>query len=388
MNTQKNRPLIFGAIVAGLVAVLAFAAYQSKSGDGNGNGNAANRAVKIAGNVPLSGDLGVYGTWFRDGSTMANEELQKANPTGPQLSFDWQDNTFDQKTTVNVMQRQYLNSPDIYVSALKPQTMAITSQVAAKGTPHFEWILDINPNTGNPKGNNLRTWVSFKQEAHVFLDYARSRNAKRVAIVYLQLPAAEEEYNKVVIPGLKKQGATDFFVEAFNTDQSDFKNLAVKIKNFNPDLVIMNGFIPQMVGIVRSLRPLGVIKDGNTLGSIDMLDASTALSPAESEGIVVAAPTFITRPDDPQTKAWSQRFQARFSKAPAYHNAYAYDMTQIIYDAAKRLELPATSPEWIQALRATDIKGITGQLRFDENGSLITTMEPSVFRGGKIVPLK
>jgi hypothetical protein len=59
----------------------------------------------------------------------------------------------------------------------------------------------------------------------------------------------------------------------------------------------------------------------------------------------------------------------------------------VIDDAAKRLKLPATSEQWIAAIKATNTQGITGSLKFDQDGDLLTPLEVGVFRGGKIVPL-
>jgi ABC-type branched-subunit amino acid transport system substrate-binding protein len=117
-----------------------------------------------------------------------------------------------------------------------------------------------------------------------------------------------------------------------------------------------------------------------------MMDAAAILSPQEMEGIRVVAPLFASRPDQEKMKAWRDRFRAKYNKEAIYTNAYAYDMTQIINDAAKRLRLPATSQQWVEALRATNIEGITGPLKFDNSGDLVTPIELGVYRNGKLVP--
>jgi hypothetical protein len=58
----------------------------------------------------------------------------------------------------------------------------------------------------------------------------------------------------------------------------------------------------------------------------------------------------------------------------------------IIHDAAKRLHLPASPKDWISALRATKIDGITGPLSFDDDGSLVTPIEIAVYHNGKLSP--
>lgn len=341
------------------------------------------KVVNIDANLPLTGNLAVYGTSVRNGATLALEDLEKSDPNSPKLKFDWEDNGGNPQTAVSILQKQLLDTPNIYVSGVKPQTMAIKTQIDAQGIPHFVWIFDafINKNTKN----NFRTWVNYKIEAPLYLKYIQAKQAKRVAIIYVNLPHTDEQFNKLVIPRLKEQGIT-VYAEAYDVDLKDYKDIAVKVQKFKPDVIIINGFQNTIVGIIRALRPLGLIKDGNTIGTFDVLDAAQILGADELEGIRVIAPLFVTRPDKEQIVNWNKKFQERFGRTPLYTDAFAYDMVLIINDAAKRLKLPATSNQWIDSLRATKIEGITGPLSFDQDGDLITPLEIGVFRNGKLIP--
>lgn len=385
INT-KLKSLLAGLTIG--AGALLLAGCPSQNGGGNSatptnGGTATGTSVKIAANLPMSGALATYGTAVREGASLATEEMQ-SDAAGPQLEFDWQDNASDPKNAVSIMQKQFLQTPDIYVSGVKPQTMAILDQVKAKGTPHFVWIFDAFINKAST--NNFRTWVSYKIEPPVYLDYAKKRKAKRVAVVYVQLPHTLEEFDQIVVPGLKKQGVGDVLVEAYDFGKSDFKDVALKFKNFKPDLIILNGFQNELVGMVRAMRPLGLIKDGNTLATYDMLDAAKVLGKDELEGIRQVAPLFETRPDRPEIKKFRTDFQAKYNKAPLYTHAFAYDMANIIADASKRVQQPATSEDWITALRATNLQGVTGSLKFDKDNDLVTPLEVAVYRNGKLVP--
>lgn len=379
----KNSRL--GIIAIALVALIALGVIAVKRWSGSSPSNA--NAVRVATNLPLTGELASYGKAVQRGATMALEDLKQSDPSGPSIAFDWQDNAGSPQTAVSIMQQQYLQPPDIYVSGVKPQFAAIAEQVSARGTPHFVWVFDavINAKTRN----HLRTWVSFKIEPSIFLSYAESRKAKRVAIAYVQLPNTQEEYQQYVIPGLKQRGLEDkdIFVEVYNIGTKDFKNIALKMRDFKPDLIILNGFQNDLVGLVRALRPLSLITDGNTIAAYDMLDAAELLGADETEGIRVVAPLFVTRPDRLEVAAWRSRFTTKYGRQPLYSDAFAYDMTMIIHDAAKRLKLPATSAQWLEALRSTNIAGVTGPLRFDGDGDLDTPLEVGVYRNGKLVPL-
>jgi ABC-type branched-subunit amino acid transport system substrate-binding protein len=81
------------------------------------------------------------------------------------------------------------------------------------------------------------------------------------------------------------------------------------------------------------------------------------------------------------------RFEKRFSRQPIYTDAFGYDMAMIIHDSSKRVHLPATNQQWLEALRSTNISGVTGTLKFDDNGDLITPVEAGVYRNGTLVPI-
>jgi len=329
----------------------------------------------ISANVPLSGPLAIYGEAIRDGSIFALEDTKKKN----EIVIDWQDNQGNIKNSVSVLQQQLLNKkPDLYISGLKPQTQAITDTLTKENIPHLTWILDTKINTvGN---NNFRNWINFKLEAEMFIDYAKKKDLKRVAITYVNLPSAQTEYQDIVIPGLKKQGVDDFLVDPFLLDKTDMKDVALKIKNYNPDLLIINGFMPQMVNLVKELHTLGFNFEGKTLASIDMLDASANLSKSELEGIVVAAPEFMVN-ESSEYREWKMRFKNRFGYEPLYHHAYAYDTILVINETLK------SKGNFVDSLRSTDIRGITGRKIFDEDQSSREVMIPAVYRDGLLTEL-
>ena len=342
-------------------------------------------AIKVAANLPMSGPLATYGVAVREGANMALDEAAATADTAlPKIVVDWQDNASDPKTAVSIFQKQMLGRPNIYVSGVKPQTMAIKDEVTKQGLPHFVWIFDAHINQQSK--NNFRTWVSYKIEPPVYLDYIKRRGAKRIAITYVQLPHTVEEFEKILVPQLKQQGLSDIFVEAYDFGRRDFKDIAVKIANFKPDLVILNGFQGDLVGLIRSLRPLRVITDGNTIATYDLLDAATILGAEEIEGIRIVAPLFDTRPGTQAIADWTKRFSDKYHRPPLYTHAFAYDMIGALRTASRTLKLPASNEQWIQALRAVDTQGVTGSIRFDSDGDMVTPLEVGVYRGGKLVP--
>lgn len=327
----------------------------------------------------------MYGQSIRDAASLVLAEPAE-DSTQPTLEVDWQDNAGEARTAVTIMQKQLMQKPDIYLSGLKPQTMAIKEQVASSGVPHWMWVFDTSINSGNKAKNNFRTYLNFKVEPPVVVDYAKNRKAKRVAILYVRLPSTEEEYEKVLVPALKRTGITDILVQPYDISTKDFKSFAVKVSQFKPDLIVLSAFQEGFVAIVRAFRPMGLVKDGQVLASYDMIDAARVLGKDELEGLRVTAPTFMIAPQNQAVVNWSAKFRKKLNREPLYTDFYAYDAFKMIGDAAKRMPPDRTAIEWCKKISSTESNGLTGSLAFDEDNSLKIKIAVAKFDNGKLVP--
>ena len=345
--------------------------------------------VRIGCNLPLTGNLATYGEAVRDGVNLALDDIKTDNKSKKiLLDFDWDDNGSQAKQAVDIMQQQFNigEKPDIYISGVKPQTMSIIDKVSEDKIPHFVWIFDAFVCEKYP--NTFRTWVSYKQEPQYYLDYAKQRNAKKVAIVYVKVPHTDEEFNEIVIPGLKKMGIAEknILVDSYSWDRSDFKDIATKVDAFDPELIILNGFKGNLISLVKSLRERKLIENGNTICTYDLLDAAEELDSKLLEGLRVIAPIFDTRPNNDNLKNWKENFKTKYNRNPRYTDAYAYDMAHIIFNAAGRLNLPATNEEWEKAILETNTEGITGPLNFEPSGDLAISIERGIYLKGELLP--
>src|ERR1700691_1477351 len=131
MNSSSLRTIVSACAAALLISSCASNSLQPKSlPAANSKQNATQSAsqkstqektqntklIKIAANLPLTGNLSTYGAAIRDGATLALEDLKQTDPNGPLLVVDWQDNAGNPKSTVSVLQRQFIEAPDIYMS--------------------------------------------------------------------------------------------------------------------------------------------------------------------------------------------------------------------------------------------------------------------------------
>ncbi len=77
--------------------------------------------------------------------------------------------------------------------------------------------------------------------------------------------------------------------------------------------------------------------------------------------------------DDPQLADWTKRFHDRFNDSADDYTICAYDGAWVIINAVKSLVdhgKPVTRSAVRDAIQATDMKSLQGQIQFDANGDI------------------
>ena len=173
-------------------------------------------------------------------------------------------------------------------------------------------------------------------------------------------------------------------IERYDLTKTDFKDVALKVKAFKPDLMFLSGFQSNLIALIPALTLLKLLKPGNAVASYDMIDALPLLPAASIEGLRVTAPTFMVDGGNTRFQAWKADFTRAFGRPPLYTHAYAFDFAMILADVCARLPVPWYGQDVVQALRATDYPGVTGRLRFDADGDLAVPVELAVIHNGLI----
>lgn len=318
-----------------------------------------NSDIRIACNIPETGDLGTYGEAIRDGMLLAQADLKEKDPSFT-MDIDFQDNASKANLALNIFNKQKLRKIDYYVSGVKPQTMTIIDEVEKLNVPHFTWIFDAY--VTQKYKNAYRCWVNYRIEAEYIKKFVEEKQAKRIALVYVQLPHTDELVNTILIPFFKEKGI-QYIVEPYDSEKVDFKDVATKLKNCGIDAVYVNGFKFNLIGIAKAFEDYKINTTCNNLYTYDFMDAKEELNDVITSHINYIVPSYEI--DQSQAKKdWQERFAAKFKRAPRYTDAYAYDMTFAIYQSIKENK----------PIQDVTFDGITGKVEFDETGDIVTKL--------------
>lgn len=176
-----------------------------------------------------------------------------------------------------------------------------------------------------------------------------------------------------------KVGVNVVDTETYQTGAEQFRTELTKIKNASPDVIFLNVNTPELIKIIREMKELGF--DSKIFLSTDFQaiqeDVFTQIGP-EVNGRL----SFTTGnpPPDGSTKdlidAYNSQYLAYFKEKyegdPTGETALLWDCINILVTAAKNAK-SFSGEDLRDALAATDIRSITGNIKFESDGSVIRT---------------
>ena len=177
--------------------------------------------------------------------------------------------------------------------------------------------------------------------------------------------------------------------EGIDGTAADYKALAAKIKDLNPDLTYFGGITQNNAGqLWKDIRNMGY--EGLLMGPDGIFeDAFLTAAGKAAEGTYL---TFGGVPPDRLTgKAgeWRDAYKAKFGSDAEVYAVYGYIAATMLLDAFERVCSGGGVPTDRKAVRdavfsTQDFESVLGKFSIDDNGdTTITTMSGSVVKDGK-----
>ena len=322
--------------------------------------------VKIAVNGPLTGPIALIFVDYTKGLQMGLDDASKRLGV-PRNTFelDMQD-AGDPKSAITVLKKHLTGKVDVYISGYSNQSKAIAPELDKEGIPHF--MISFDAFLARENENRLRIFPNYKLEGPLYVDYIKTKNAKKIAVIGLNFASIDEQFAKIVEPAF---AGTDvkFMREMYDFNTKDYNTLALKAAKFKPDLTIISGFAFQVYPFLKAVRTY--VKTGEVITTMDFIDLLYKDIPtSELVGTVFASPHFELPGVIPALDDWKAKYKAAIGTSPTYASAYAYDTAQMIVEAYKKNGKVNT-----QTLRGvTPYTGLIGKIELDADGDIIGSL--------------
>jgi len=341
-----------------------------------GSAGAAEKAIKIATQSPLSGDQSVVGVDIKRGAELALEQLG-----GPlaDMGFKVELAPFDDQA-----------NPDTGVANAKrivadPAILAIVGhynsgvQIPSSEVYHASGLANVSPANTNPKVTT-RGYLEVNRivgrddvQGVVGADFAASKGAKTVFVVH-----DKTAYGQGIAEFFKKRAEeSGLKVLGFEgtEEKANFDALLSPVVAGNPDLVYFGGMAFQAAVLFKQARERGyegmfLSDDGFDSSDATKIGGGTLTSGGGTFYSTVSGPASVYA----GTAKFIEDFKAEYKADPQPFAAQGYDSMAIclkaIENAAKanNNEIP-TREAVTKAVRALkEFKGITGTFTFNGIG--------------------
>ena len=179
----------------------------------------------------------------------------------------------------------------------------------------------------------------------------------------------------------EKRGIKVLGRDQLNPKETDYATVLTKIKALNPEGLYYGGVAQAGVKVVKQsydILPKIVKAGGDGVLGAEILKGA-GFPAAEGWYATQAAPNIL---DNPEAKPWVEKFAKKYGQQPENYSITAYDAGLVIIDAIKRVAASGkdvTRDAVRDAIASSKVKTLQGEVSFDENGD-ITSRVVSVFK--------
>jgi len=310
--------------------------------------------ILLGSHQPLSGPVALWGVPVANGMRMAIEEINaKGGINGRKLELIVEDTAYQQNKAAQAGDKLLkkdkvfalvgpLGTPTNMVTmprALKRGVMNIFPLSAAK-----EMYTPFHPLKFaffTPYDDQMRAAVKY------FVD---NEGVKKVGVLY-----QDDDFGKNVLLGCEDQakamGLPPVVKTNFKRGSKDFSSQIAKLKAANVDLVCLGTIIGETIGSMATAKKIG-LKSKFVVTSAGYVPENVTLAKGFTEGLYGTSQTPIPYYDDvdAKTKAWMDRYKARFQKDAVLQSIAGYELINVYAVALKNAGRDITAMKVAKAL--------------------------------------
>ncbi len=336
----------------------------------------AQDTLKIGAPQPMTGPDAPFGAKFKKAYDLAVSEINAAGGVkGKKIEVIIEDHQAKNPLAATVTEKLISQEKVLVLTGGRAsgQAVEIASVAQRLKTPYvvdhpsadiitakgFEWVFRNNP-----------TGSIYPQAFNNFITEIPGAMPKSAAVVYDNTVFGKTIANSAMV-FLKSKGVPIVNDEAYPVNTLDFKPIMTKVKGHNPDFLLMVAVsTTDAILMTRHAKEMGVAPRAfvGFGGGFGVADFATELRQL-SENVFSSA-AWSGNPNDPITKAFYKKFEAKYGIHPKEHEVEGYAAIYIIIiaDAMKRAKLTGKLAEDREAIRQallkTDMTTVFGKVKF------------------------
>jgi branched-chain amino acid transport system substrate-binding protein len=324
-------------VVTSIILMMALFIAFSLSCQRNGQ---APSAPKIGALLPMTGPAATTGDQLMKAINLAVQD--HAAKTGVKAEVIFEDSKNDPGAGVTAFRKlATLDKVNLIIVSLSGVSEAVAPVANSEKMPAF--ALASAPISASPNNYMLRWFIDGAGEADMMADYLASKGYRRIAVMHIN-----DNYGRVLLEQfktrLKTKGLEPVSVEGFDSKNADFRPLAFKAKEANPDAIYFIAYGRPLGLALRQTSEAGLkVPYVSTFGF--EIAGTRELAGDAAEGLVY---TSVSYGEGVSTSSATQDFVKRFRETykmePSSDAALAYDLTTKLLSG----DAPKGAPrEWV-----------------------------------------
>ena len=284
---------------------------------------ASGEPVTIGVSGPLTGQNAQYGAQWKKGFDLALEEVNAKGVKGRPLQYVFEDSQADPRQSVAIAQK-FVSDPKIVVEVgdfSSTASMAASSIYQRGGLVQFGFT---NSHPNFTKGGDFM-WsnsVSQADEQPRLAKYAADLGFKHVAVLYLNTDWGRSS-QAIFTQSAKSLGVDVVASEGYQPDEKDFRSTLVRVRDAQPDAIVLISYYADGALITRQTRSVGLTQPIVASGSV-YSPKFIELAGEAGNGVFTES-NFFPGDARPEVQAFVTKFKAKYNEEPDDFNAVAYD---------------------------------------------------------------
>ena len=351
------------------------------------NTNARGESIQIAVAGPMTGDNSEYGLGFY------NAAKQKAK--------EWNDNGGVLGKQVEIIQYDDKNTPE-EATTIAQKIISDKRVVGLVG--HFSYgvcmteaplyqenkIIEISPSASHPDYSVIGDYIFrnntiISKEAAASVDIAvNDLGKKKIGIISIMTDWGTNT-SKIIKELVEKESDAKVVAHEEIMEGSDDYSLAItKLNEAGADVVICCGMYNLVAPVAKQYKQINpniaIVGFSNAYS-----DQLIQLGGSSVEGVCFPV-IFFSESDDKDVMKFVEDYKNNYGSAPSALTAQAYDSVGLLLTAIK--ECDTTDSEILKdKLYKMNYKGVTGDIKFDENGDVDKQFVKVTIKDGKFIKM-
>lgn len=370
MVKDKTTYWVIGIIIVILIALIIILTQKSTAG-----------VVKIGIITPLSGELATYGQGTLNAAKLAVEKIN-SQETGLEIEIIAEDSPCNPTTAISALNKlQSIDDVDVILGPLCSSELLAISPILNK-----DKLVLISPSATSPEITDagdyiFRTVASDDLRAKVFANYLINENILSIAIIY-ENDDAGVGFEQAFVKEYKNLGGNILIEEVYELGVSDMRSQLTKIKDKNPENMLMLSYPAETGRILVQSEELGI--EARFFEGFEVMSDPQV---EEIAGDLVNGVTYIQSASlGEEAENFKTSYMESYGNEAPYYSAEAYDIVMVYAEVLKKDSNLNNLKKNLYTIK--DFKGVSGTITFDENGDVLKPFEIGEIQGGELVALK